>query len=349
LRVQRNAQHAIREQQRTTPEKDVPIIIQVSEPLRVELHFEMYSPALSIHPFFARYAAECPHIVRKICHTACAHSHISQGDTIFNVGESPPKPKLYILLRGLLAYKHGSADVVRVETDQWVAEPCLYVDWTHRGTLSAAQDCGIFTLDAKEFQTIVVHFEHNTAINPMSYAKEFVDSLNMTADATDLLDPEFMIDYLGPIMQRARTGLRATFVAPSSGKTTKTIVRRSVASKGTELSSTKDSDWAIEASMQTLESLAYKEPCATLDEERTSPHTTTIAIASSTKVAPSARAEFVETEEVNYRYMWPPTNLQQARRKHVAIVDPSIVPLDEDEHFLTVPARSDRWIEETEV
>merc|ERR1711862_892922 len=46
LRLQRNAQHAVAGSYRTMPEDSVELIQYVSEPLRVELHFEMYSQML---------------------------------------------------------------------------------------------------------------------------------------------------------------------------------------------------------------------------------------------------------------------------------------------------------------
>jgi hypothetical protein len=48
LRVQRNVLHAINEQQRMMQETQVDLMKVVSEPLRVELHFEMYAPVLEI-------------------------------------------------------------------------------------------------------------------------------------------------------------------------------------------------------------------------------------------------------------------------------------------------------------
>merc|ERR1719502_549464 len=41
LRVQRNAKHALAEEQKHMPEEEVKLMMAVSEPLRVELHFEM--------------------------------------------------------------------------------------------------------------------------------------------------------------------------------------------------------------------------------------------------------------------------------------------------------------------
>merc|ERR1719359_1853039 len=79
LRVQRNAKHSLAEEQKHMPENAVMLIKHVSEPLRVELHFEMYSPMLLVHPFFIRYMEECPHVVRKVCHTAMEMHQVSIG------------------------------------------------------------------------------------------------------------------------------------------------------------------------------------------------------------------------------------------------------------------------------
>merc|ERR1712190_601786 len=67
MRVNRNAQHAIIEQQRSMPEHHVKMLFLVSEPLRVELHFEMYALVLSYHPFFDAYKEECPQVMRRVC------------------------------------------------------------------------------------------------------------------------------------------------------------------------------------------------------------------------------------------------------------------------------------------
>merc|ERR1712137_889532 len=53
VRVQRNAQHAIMEMQRFMPEEKVDLLALVSEPLRMELHFELLCPVFGVHPFFS--------------------------------------------------------------------------------------------------------------------------------------------------------------------------------------------------------------------------------------------------------------------------------------------------------
>merc|ERR1712032_1566621 len=70
LRVQRNAQHALLEQQNYIPEAHVELLELVSEPLRIELHSELYGRILRNHPFFEEYIEACPHIMQKVCHVA---------------------------------------------------------------------------------------------------------------------------------------------------------------------------------------------------------------------------------------------------------------------------------------
>jgi CRP-like cAMP-binding protein len=202
LRVQRNAKHALAEQQKHMPEGAVVLIKNVSEPLRVELHFEMYHPTLSIHPFFARYAEECPHVVKKVCHTTVASMQVSKSDTIFNVGEMPSFPRMFIVDEGRLTYitsgaggrktvsnSGGDASYHSVEKHNWVSEAPLWVTWAHRGTLKAVEDSYICALDAKEFQKIVGQFEHS-GFDPRLYAAMFVQCLNEIPGITDLANEE---------------------------------------------------------------------------------------------------------------------------------------------------------------
>merc|ERR1712232_1407561 len=69
-RLQLSAQHALVEQQRAMPEDKVDLLRLVSEPLRMDLHFEQYGIWLSVHPFINLYMEECPAEMRKICHVA---------------------------------------------------------------------------------------------------------------------------------------------------------------------------------------------------------------------------------------------------------------------------------------
>jgi hypothetical protein len=181
IRVQRNALHAIAEQQRLMNEKHVELLQAISEPLRVELHFEMYSPVLAVHPFFEALTEECPPVIQKTCHIAMSTLLVSNGDILFNAGEIPETPKMYILCNGLYDYTQYAEVVFPVTTmlyaEQWLAEACLWVPWMYRGVLKAGIDGRVCVLDSTLFGSIVRQFDHPD-IDPKNYAVEFVKELN---------------------------------------------------------------------------------------------------------------------------------------------------------------------------
>merc|ERR1719262_1530128 len=85
-------------------EEQVEVLANVSEELRVELHFEMYAPMLAVHRFFSCYIDECPHIMRRVCHYALSLTQISKHDHVFNVGEIDRIPRMHIVNDGSLSF-----------------------------------------------------------------------------------------------------------------------------------------------------------------------------------------------------------------------------------------------------
>jgi len=186
-RIQRNASFAISEREKNMPESQIELLQIISGPLRVELHFEIFSPVLSRHRFFVRYTEECPQVMRKVCHGALSIVLVSHGDVIFSVGEFPSEPKVYFPKSGELEYMKMDGETSLVDSNIWVAEAVLWTSWTHRGQLTAAMDCSLSVVMAKAFQEIVVEFEHHM-FDPKMYAAEFVADLNRCeqVDITDL-------------------------------------------------------------------------------------------------------------------------------------------------------------------
>jgi hypothetical protein len=187
LRIQRNAQHAIAEQQRFMPEKEVELLEYVSEPLRFELHFEMYAHIFETHLFFARYKEECPAVMRKICHFAFSTQLVSRSDVLFSAGELPSEPKSYVFFEGMMHYRAASDEIEVIETEQWIAESALWTKWMHRGVLTALADCRLCALSVKKFIEIIDQFEQQE-FDPRQYAKAYVEDLNelLISDVTDL-------------------------------------------------------------------------------------------------------------------------------------------------------------------
>jgi len=157
----------------------------VSEPLRVEMHFEMYCNVLRNHPFFSDYVNEDPQVIRRVCHFATNTALLSKGDIVFSKGESPREPKMYFVIKGLLDYM-CRGDAVGVGEKQWIAEPALWTNWTHRGTFTAATEVKLALLDAKTFTDIVHRFKGKRGFDPRLYAYEYVEHLNKTPKVDDL-------------------------------------------------------------------------------------------------------------------------------------------------------------------
>jgi hypothetical protein len=188
LRVMRNAQHAIQEQTRMMPEEGVTLLKHVSEPLRLELHFEMYSPILTKHPWILRYTVECPQVMRKVCHFGTSFEIVSQGDILFNAGEIPAKPVMYIVVYGQCTYCTTGMQETEVKEGAWIAEATLWTpQWMHRGVLTASSDSRLCLLDSAIFREIAGQF-HHIDFDPRPYAKAFVSKLNEmeNGDVTDL-------------------------------------------------------------------------------------------------------------------------------------------------------------------
>jgi hypothetical protein len=184
MRVQRNAQHALMEKQRFMPEEEVELLNIVSEPLRVELHFELYALILQVHPFFRSFIEECPPVMRKICHSATSMCIVSCGDIIFNPGETPLQPKMYICCDGKLRFISINGSVKFLHQKSWVSEAVLWTAWMHRGELRATTDSRLAMIDAKMFQDIASTFDYPD-FDPRQYAALFVNHLNSQLVAED--------------------------------------------------------------------------------------------------------------------------------------------------------------------
>eukprot|EP00929_Paragymnodinium_shiwhaense_P013725 TRINITY_DN121576_c0_g1_i1.p1 TRINITY_DN121576_c0_g1~~TRINITY_DN121576_c0_g1_i1.p1 ORF type:complete len:1184 (-),score=252.01 TRINITY_DN121576_c0_g1_i1:60-3611(-) len=200
LRVTRNAQHAMLMHERNMSEAGVELLKFISEPLRVELHFEVHSVTLMIHPFFVCYSEVNPMGVRKVCHNAVAPVSLSSGDVLFSDHE-PSRPFMFFIINGTCMYEQAvhdefngdaSTNVEAVRSNRWMCEAPLWTTWWHCGTLKAFSETQMLSLDAQKFQQICGSFPSEHAA---TYCRSYVDWLNNTpADRlTDIgsFTPEF--------------------------------------------------------------------------------------------------------------------------------------------------------------
>lgn len=184
-RVCRNAKHAISGD--LTPES-VELLHVISEPLKVELSFDMYSQVLMWHPFFLELLQENSPLMRPICHRAMSMLLLSSTDIIFNLGEEPSEPKMYIVVSGTLEYTDSYGEVTAVGERRHLAEAVLWTNWKHRGTLAAVSDVKLAMLDAQNFHDLCQRFMRRSeaALKILGYATQFIDELNKSEFKSDL-------------------------------------------------------------------------------------------------------------------------------------------------------------------
>jgi len=184
-RLQRNAHFAIKEMQQNVQEDEVEVLRYVSEPLRMELHVEIFYPILEAHPFFARCYQEIPSSTRKMCHTSVSLTQFSEGDTLFVCGEDPDPPEMLFVRAGELQYLPG-ADPHYLEQDlsndilpgRWLCEAVLWVHWSYVGDLIAKTDGQLLQLHAKRLQDILSSC--NDVLKPRKYAQAFKEQASTT-------------------------------------------------------------------------------------------------------------------------------------------------------------------------
>jgi hypothetical protein len=168
----------------------VDLLQVVSEPLRVEMHYEMYSRVLDKHPFFADFLNENNQVMRRVCHSCMSMLLLDSGDVLFRRGDEASEPKMYFVCNGTLEYVDKYEETTAVVEKQWAAEAALWTHWRHQGTLAAISDAKIAILDAEAFQDICQTYmkkNKGQSFNPKRYAAAFVDELNRCTDLTDLV------------------------------------------------------------------------------------------------------------------------------------------------------------------
>jgi len=186
MRVMHNAQHALCEQQRFVEESKVELLSLISEPLRVEIHFEFYAPVLAVHPFFRVFIDTCPHQLKKVCHKAMSQLLVSTGDVLFMPGEVPSPPRMMIICTGAFSYHYISGGVAFLQAGQCVSEAVLWLNsWMHQGMLKASGDSRLCLLDAAKFLQIAESFDGEFDLR--TYARTYLACMNNgTIEATDL-------------------------------------------------------------------------------------------------------------------------------------------------------------------
>jgi hypothetical protein len=185
-RLCRNATHAI---SGDLTADAVDLLGVISEPLKVQMHFEMYSRFLFWHPFFMDLCKDDVQVMKRLCHQAMSMLLMAASDSIFFKGEDPADPKMYFVVAGNLEYTDSYGATTEVREKQWLCEAVLWTEWRHRGTLTAQSDVKLATLNADIFHKIckrLLKEKNPQCLLILRYASEFVAELNKEEYPMDL-------------------------------------------------------------------------------------------------------------------------------------------------------------------
>eukprot|EP00928_Gymnodinium_smaydae_P081209 TRINITY_DN64765_c0_g1_i1.p1 TRINITY_DN64765_c0_g1~~TRINITY_DN64765_c0_g1_i1.p1 ORF type:complete len:750 (-),score=157.36 TRINITY_DN64765_c0_g1_i1:85-2334(-) len=185
-RVCRNAKHAL---SGDLTQERVDLLSVISEPLKKEISFEMYSRILGWHPFFRDCLHDGAQMMQRVCNVACSMLLLAEKDVVFSLGEEPPEPKMYMVVAGSLEYLDAQGETTIVTAKTWLAEPCLWTQWQHQGTLTATSNVKLTMLDSNLFQDVCKRYMRKPSPNgftPKRYAGEYVSQLNQQTFLSDL-------------------------------------------------------------------------------------------------------------------------------------------------------------------
>lgn len=204
-RAYKCAAFRMKEKESDVAEEDVELLSLLSEPLMVEIHYEMNSHVITQHPFFRRYNHTEPQAVQSICHSGIFVDRLTRGDILFTQGQD--SMAMLFAMRGTLLYMKDAAgasggnseqggsgsflsDMMhKVEHGMWVCEPVLWMPWVHEGTLRAASNCTVMALSAEKFREFAQKYRRTPY--PAKYAIELTYRMNQAhtigSDIDDLL------------------------------------------------------------------------------------------------------------------------------------------------------------------
>lgn len=142
-------------------------------PVLIEVHFEIYSRYLLVHPFFYSYNEINPAGIRKVCHTAITMLSLHPKDVLFSGLEVPEFPRMFFIVSGTLRYTSGR-EVKTIGRGQWLCEHVLWTNTAHTGTAKADEETRIMQVDSKKLQELISSFP---SVHASWYAEAFVERL----------------------------------------------------------------------------------------------------------------------------------------------------------------------------
>jgi hypothetical protein len=210
MRVMKSARFAINEQAKNIREQDVQMLQMISEPLQVEICYEIFSPHLCAHPFFQNLNSLNKGAMNRICHRGITSLLLNTGDTLFIADEVPKPARMFFLTFGSMSYQFEDSDGtimdVKMHPGAYFCEACLWVPWTHVGNLVALSNCSMLALDVIKCHQVLAEYKREVS-GVLKYAWAFLHYANDASQQgvvlKDIADENFNAELAATIAFRA--------------------------------------------------------------------------------------------------------------------------------------------------
>eukprot|EP00930_Biecheleria_cincta_P003268 TRINITY_DN104191_c0_g1_i1.p1 TRINITY_DN104191_c0_g1~~TRINITY_DN104191_c0_g1_i1.p1 ORF type:complete len:727 (+),score=122.49 TRINITY_DN104191_c0_g1_i1:65-2245(+) len=138
----------------------------LSEPLSDLLAYELKVQHIRQHPLFTHLNITEYSVLVKLCRTVVDFRSFASQDEVFAPGDRARK--MYFVKSGTFEYTLSNGVKLKLKPKMWIAEPCLWTMWRHRGTFQPNMPGDLVNIDAKEFAEIV-----KTHPKPYSFVKSY--------------------------------------------------------------------------------------------------------------------------------------------------------------------------------
>jgi len=124
------------------------------DPLRKCLREELYRPYMIRLPFFFHYMVVDGPGLRDMCDEMMSDAWYQPGDNVFSEGKNADK--VFFISTGVMKYfQHMDSEdpppPLKLKAGHWAGEPCMWVDWTYCGNLTAHSTAEIIQLSVPVF------------------------------------------------------------------------------------------------------------------------------------------------------------------------------------------------------
>ncbi|CAE8657697.1 unnamed protein product [Polarella glacialis] len=159
--------------------EDVSILELLPVSLKCDLAEEVFAPTLCAHPFILTWGEYYPRESKRLF-LAARSSSLGAKHELFNTGQVAES--MYFLSSGAMVYRRDDEPSARVSPGQWLAEPALWITWTHVGHASSTgKNCELVSLDCK---TAIWILSQDSSIisGARRYAKTFAAYFDKQSD-----------------------------------------------------------------------------------------------------------------------------------------------------------------------